>query len=96
VRFGCCGSMVAKDPDKTGVEIVEKLKEIGYDYIELSLSHISSLSDKDFLKLKDRVKSSGIRCEVCNNFFPPDIRLTGMQVNMERINEYLEVALPRS
>lgn len=96
MRFGCCGSMVATEPDKTGVEIVEKLKEIGYDYIELSLAHISSLSEEDFLNLVERVRSSGIRCEACNNFFPPDLRLTGNNVDMEKIEKYLEVALSRA
>ena len=29
MRFGCCGSLVAQNPDKTGVEIVEKLLSTG-------------------------------------------------------------------
>jgi hypothetical protein len=32
--------MVARDPDTTGVDIIEELEEIGYDYIELSLAHL--------------------------------------------------------
>jgi sugar phosphate isomerase/epimerase len=95
MRFGCCGSMVAKDPDKTGVEIVETLKEIGYDYIELSLAHISKLSDEEFLRLKDRLNTSGIKCEACNNFFPPEIKLTGWQADMKKIDKYLDLALSR-
>ena len=43
MRFGCCGSMVAKQPDKTGVEIVEQIKEIVYDYIELPLSDMMAM-----------------------------------------------------
>lgn len=96
IRFGCCGSMVAIEPDKTGVEIVEKLKEIGYDYIELSLSHLSLLPDSDFLRLVERVESSGIRCEACNNFFPPDLKLTGDRVDRVRVERYLKLALSRA
>ncbi|HPC77514.1 MAG TPA: sugar phosphate isomerase/epimerase family protein [bacterium] len=96
MRFGCCGSMVAVESDKTGVEIVEKLKEIGYDYIELSLAHLSLLPEDAFLKIKERVKASGLRCEACNNFFPPDLRLTGDHVDMEKIKRYLETALSRA
>ena len=77
MRFGCCGSLVAQNPDKTGVEIVEKIAQYGYDYIELPLAEMMQLSDADFAALCKRVERSGIRCEACNNFFPGRIRLTG-------------------
>lgn len=96
MRFGCCGNMVALESDKTGIEIVEKLKEIGYDYIELSLSHISKLSEEEFVRLKTRLDASGLRCEACNNFFLPDIKLTGSQVNFQEIEKYLNLVLSRA
>lgn len=96
MRFGCCGNMVALEPDKTGVEIVEKLKEIGYDYIELSLSHISKLSEEEFIRLKNRLDASGLRCEACNNFFLPEIKLTGNQVDIKKIDKYLNLVLSRA
>ncbi|MBC7320142.1 sugar phosphate isomerase/epimerase, partial [bacterium] len=95
MKFGCCGNMVAVEKDKTGIEIVEKLKEIGYDYIELSLAHISRLSDEEFEGLKTRLDASGLKCEACNNFFPPEIRLTGDQVDYKKIEEYLGLVLSR-
>ena len=81
MRFGCCGSLVAQNPDKTGVEIVEKIAQYGYDYIELPLAEMMELSDADFAALCKRVERSGIRCEACNNFFPGRIRLTGPDVD---------------
>ncbi|MGC8972276.1 MAG: sugar phosphate isomerase/epimerase family protein, partial [bacterium] len=96
MKFGCCGNMVALEPDKTGIEIVEKLKEIGYDYIELSLSHISKLSEEEFIRLKARLDASGLKCEACNNFFLPEIRLTGNQVNFQEIEKYLNLVLSRA
>ena len=63
MRFGCCGSLVAQNPDKTGVEIVEKIAQYGYDYIELPLAEMMELSDADFAALCKRVERSGIRCE---------------------------------
>ena len=59
MKYGRCGSMVAIESDGTGVEIIEKLDEIGYDYIELSLAHIMALSETDFMSLKK--KSTGCR-----------------------------------
>ena len=75
MRFGCCGSLVAQNPDKTGVEIVERIAQYGYDYIELPLAEMMELSDADFAALCKRVERSGIRCEACNNFFPGRILL---------------------
>ena len=96
MRFGCCGSMVAKQPDKTGVEFVEQLKETGYDYIELSLSHMAAMAEEEFNRLKKRVAASGLVCEACNNFYPHDMRLTGSDVDMERIKSYTKIALDRA
>ena len=33
MRFGCCGSLVAAGPDRTGVEIAEQIAALAYDYI---------------------------------------------------------------
>lgn len=37
MRIGCCGSMICPEKDPIGIEILEPLAELGYDYIELSL-----------------------------------------------------------
>ena len=94
--FGCCGSMVAREKDGTGVEIAEQLREIGYDYIEMSLAHMMALSSSDFDALKKRLDHSGLRCEACNNFFPPHIRLTGEDVKMGQILDYVKKAFDRA
>lgn len=96
MRFGCCGSLVAQNPDKTGVEIVEKIAQYGYDYIELPLAEMMQLSDADFAALCKRVERSGIRCEACNNFFPGRIRLTGPDVDEQAIRAYYAKALERA
>ena len=96
MKIGCCGSAVAKQPDGTGVEVVEQLRQIGYDYIELSLAQMAELSDEEYDELTKRVYSSGIKCEACNNFFPPDIRLTGDEVNIDKIMDYVENSLKRA
>ena len=96
MRFGCCGSLVAQNPDKTGVEIVEKIAQYGYDYIELPLAERMELSDADFAALCKRVERSGIRCEACNNFFPGRIRLTGPDVDEQAIRAYYANALERA
>ncbi len=94
MRFGVCGSTVV--PGSSGVEIVERASKAGYDYVELSLSHISALTEETFGVFRARVKDSGIPCEACNNFYPPSIRLTGPEVRWGAVQDYTRLALGRA
>ena len=96
MRFGCCGSLVAAGPDRTGVEIAEQIAALGYDYIELPLAEMMALSDGDFAALRRKVAASGLRCETCNNFFPASLRLTGAEADPARIRAYYTRALERA
>lgn len=96
MKFGCCLNMVATGPDKTGIEKLDTLAKTGYDYVELPLAEMAALSKEEFENIKKAVEASGIRCETCNNFFPGTIRLTGSDVNMEEIHEYVDKALGRA
>jgi len=88
--------MVAKGADGTGIEIIEKMAEYGFDYIELPLAQVMGLGDEEFAALKERVNHSKIRCETCNNLFPVNIRLTGPMVDKTQIEIYYRRALKRA
>lgn len=75
---------------------MEKIAALGYDYIELPLAEMMELSQEEFNALKERVARSGIRCEACNNFFPSKIRLTGPDVDMDLIQDYIVRSLARA
>jgi D-psicose/D-tagatose/L-ribulose 3-epimerase len=96
VRIGCCCNMIASGPDMTGIETIDTLKQLGFDYIELPLAQMMSLSAADFSVLASRVRAAGIPCESCNNFLPATIRLTGPQVEPQKIADYVEAALRRA
>lgn len=96
MRFGCCTNMVATKAGGTGAEHIEQLAEAGYDYIELPLAQIMELSENEFDSLKNQLTKLNIPCEACNNFFPAGIRLTGREVNMDRVCEYVNAALSRA
>ena len=96
MRFGCCGSLVASAPDRTGVEIVERLAEYGYDYIELPLAEMMELDGGAFGALRSRVERSSLRCEACNNFFPARVRLTGPEADPGAARDYCVRALDRA
>ena len=96
MKFGCCVCIVSNDSGGTGAGVAGLLADIGYDYIELSLAHIMNLSDADFENLRGQLTKAGIGCEVCHNFFPASIRLTGPDVDMGKITDYVEKALGRA
>ena len=44
MRYGSSGNLTATQPNKTGIETIEKLKKFGYDYIELPLRYPPNLN----------------------------------------------------
>lgn len=97
MRAGCCLNMVSSASDKgTGISFIEELAGAGYDYVELPLAEIAALTEEEFLTVHKRVSNSGVSCEVCNNFFPKTIRLTGESVNSEEVMAYVDHALGRA
>ena len=93
MRFGCCLNMVSTGADGTGIENIEKLKEAGFDYVELPLAELTRLNDSEREAIVGRLKASGISCEACNNMFPKTFRLTGQDVRMDEVLSYAEKAL---
>jgi len=88
--------MISPAADPIGIEVIESLAEMGFDYIELSLRDIAELPEKAFNELRRRVSNSGIGCEACNNFFPARIRLTGADADHGGALEYARMALARA
>jgi len=93
MKIGLCAGMNVEDLSRGGFELAPLLAEMGYDYIELSLSHLAMLGDYDLKKLITRLKQSDLPCESCNNFFPSSLNLTGTNVNWHKIKEFAWKAL---
>lgn len=97
MKFGCCLNMIGSKEDQgTGIGYIEALAEAGYDYVELPLAEMTALSEEEFEKLRGRIRDSRISCEVCNNFFPKTMRLTGHNTDKPQIISYVEKALDRA
>jgi len=96
MRIGCCGSMISPKTDPVGIDIIDDLVRLGFDYIELSMADVAALSEDQFATLRQRVEKSGIACEACNNFFPPTMRLTGPQAKLATSLDYVSRALDRA
>jgi D-psicose/D-tagatose/L-ribulose 3-epimerase len=95
MRLGCCGSMISP-ADPIGIGIIDDMARMGFDYIELSLAALAALAETDFAALARRIAQSGIRCEACNNFFPPRVRLTGPEACLTTALEYATGAMDRA
>lgn len=96
MRFGCCGGITPKEPGKTGLEIIDQVAGMGYDYIELQLVEIARLDDAAYATLKAKCLLSPIRVEAVNVFFPGTLRLTGTEMDMAAVASYAESALARA
>ena len=96
MRFGCCGSMITPRQDLIGIEIVEDLAAIGFDYIELSIRDLTALPEPAFMQILKRIEASGIRCESCNNFFPARVRLTGPEASLPAAVAYATTIFERA
>ena len=87
--------MVAEGPDGTGMEHIEKMAELGYDYVELPNAQMMALDDAAFAALKERLRKANLPCETSNNLFPVNMRLTGPDVDMDAIQAYAERTFAR-
>ncbi len=97
MKFGYCTGMSAKDPDGTGYERIPLLKQMGYDFVELPLAQVMSLSEEAFatgpLQL---IKETGVPCLRMNSFIPGSYRLTGPNADHYSTLEYAKAAMERA
>jgi sugar phosphate isomerase/epimerase len=85
MKFGLC----------TGPENLELAKNLGFDYIECTVTSIEAMSDSDFSALQSKISESPIKAERFNVLFPGTISLVGPEADKNRITAYLEKAFPR-
>ena len=93
--IGCCLNLLAEGDDRIGIERLEMIARLGYDYVELPIVPMMTLSDREFDVLCERVKRAGIPCRSCCNLLPANIRVTGPFVDYSRLRAYLEKATAR-
>ncbi len=105
MRIGCClpgGSFMpqgvaAVDPSplqslRSGYQAV---REMGYDYIEITVARLMELSEAELAEAADAYRSGAFRVEVCNSFIPGRLPLLGAQADHAAIRAYLQDALRR-
>ncbi len=93
--FGCCVNMLPRD-ELAGASYARELAELGFDYIELPLNRIVTLSEGDYDRLRGTVEDSGLPCRCCNDFLPREYRLVGPETtDPDVLRRYLETGFSR-
>jgi sugar phosphate isomerase/epimerase len=85
MRIGLC----------TGLENMELIRRLGFDYIECTVSGIAAMPDDEYEKALADVKAGSIKVEIANVLFPGNIKLFGPEKNQKAMDEYLEKAFAR-
>jgi len=95
MRYGFCKEF--STPLKTEVDypLIKTIKDAGFDFVEMRAMLVSSLSEEEFLKLKNYLKEVGLDCDCCCALFPKTIRVTGNHIDYDAISQYIEHTFSR-
>ena len=74
----------------------EKIVACGMEFIEPGLAKIAAMSESDFAAAAQRLKQNNIRVQSVNWFLPPDLKVTGPDVDDSKSRQFLESALARA
>ena len=86
IKIGIC-------TDIKNIDIVEKC---GYDYLEASLAGLAAMTDAEYAEAFALVQKAKIKVEACNGMLPATVRVTGPEVNAQKIHDYLDMAFDRA
>ena len=90
MRIGYCANMLSTQPDGTGFEHLEDIRSAGFDYVELPMVQMQNMG-MDFVRdIDSKLKAIGLPCETSNNFLSSAYRITGPDVNWDKLRAYLE------
>lgn len=96
MRFGFCTDFAASTRTAVDYDLLRRIKKAGYDFAEFPLMLIESLSEEAFEEMVSGMKEIGLSNDVCCNFFPERVRLTGPDADHGVIRDYLERAMGRA
>lgn len=96
MQLGICTNMNTADADDLGLDQISYCKQIGLEYVELSLDRLMRYDDTRFEALKNTASTDSLPCLACNNFIPPSVRLVGNAYEKEIFEGYVIRALARA
>ncbi len=91
MKYGVCGNCLYNN--KTNIEMLETIGEIGFDYMELPMSAMMAMSDQEVKEVHRRQVASGVPCTVINNYMPGSVRVTGPDIDFKKVEDYYKKSL---
>lgn len=88
MRYGICIGM-----DKTAE--IEKAAKLGFDYIEVGFTGLGRGEDAEYEAFRACLEKNNIKCEASNGFLPRDYRVTGREIDREKLTAYIEKGMKR-
>lgn len=85
MRFGLC----------TSIDDIEKVEQVGFDYLEAPVTKIADMSESEFREKKKRVNDTRIKVECFNILFPKTISLLDTSADWMLVQDYLHRAFER-
>jgi sugar phosphate isomerase/epimerase len=79
----------------TRLENLEAAKAAGFDYVELATSEIAALSEPEFEQAAARIRRVGLPVPATNLFLPPELKVTGPDIDRDRQMAYVTRAFTR-
>lgn len=79
--IGCCVNMLPKEVGDPGLSYAPAIKAAGFDYIELPIAQVITLSGAQFDSARALLRDLSLPVRATNNFFAPDVRLIGPNVD---------------
>ncbi len=86
IRLGIC----------TSPANIRLVAELGYDYLEASLSGLADLSEEEYEETRALVLSAPIRVEAANGMLPGALKVTGPDRDPQALSAYLDKAFGRA
>lgn len=105
--IGCCltaGSFMPQSGDSKVAQEdrveslfdgVLSLLQAGYDYAELTVGALAQLTEEEYDRLLQKLKHARISIPVFNSFIPPALKLTGPEVDLLALEEYIATSMKR-
>lgn len=93
IRIGYTLSMMRETGKKyPNWENIARVKEAGFDYVELPLNDLIALTRIEFDHILELLIKNDIRCETLNQALPQGMRIVGHNINECAICDYLDRA----
>jgi sugar phosphate isomerase/epimerase len=75
---------------------IDQAKAVGFEYVELALQDVLSLSNDEFTKFAQHLAASGIPARSGYNPLPNTLKLVGAEVDEEKQDAHLQTVLARA